>query len=203
MGHLFSSFQYTVDRKQMFNIWINFCRWLDLNLGPLVLEATALPTDPQPLPVLIPLPTQKYNCTGVIKLTYSNSNNVKNRENVRNTSKGKISETSVTRWLNYVKVFGHLQQWKLAQRKNIFPVVGSKFCQVLNKPSKNCPIIKIVPKRWNFAKSGHTVSDLLYYKEWKCPYIFNHCRRCHWFKWREKKRKWFGIGKSLLTHTYP
>ena len=26
------------------------CRWLDSNLGPLVLEATALPTAPQPLP---------------------------------------------------------------------------------------------------------------------------------------------------------
>ena len=26
-----------------------FCRWLDLNRGPLVSEATALPTEPQPL----------------------------------------------------------------------------------------------------------------------------------------------------------
>ena len=32
----------------MFNI--NVCQWLDLNCGPLDLEATALPTDPQPLP---------------------------------------------------------------------------------------------------------------------------------------------------------
>ena len=32
----------------MFNI--NFCGWLDLNYGPLDLEATALPTEPQPLP---------------------------------------------------------------------------------------------------------------------------------------------------------
>ena len=31
----------------MFN---NSCQWLDLNPGPLVLEATALPTAPQPLP---------------------------------------------------------------------------------------------------------------------------------------------------------
>ena len=36
----------TVDSKQMFN---KFCRWLDSNRGPLVLEATALPTEPQPL----------------------------------------------------------------------------------------------------------------------------------------------------------
>ena len=32
---IFSSFQYTVDSKQMFNIKIDFCRWLDLNRGPL------------------------------------------------------------------------------------------------------------------------------------------------------------------------
>ena len=32
----------------MFNI--NFCQWLDSNCGPLELEATALPTEPQPLP---------------------------------------------------------------------------------------------------------------------------------------------------------
>ena len=31
---------------------INFCQWLDLNCGPLGLEATALPTEPQPLPNL-------------------------------------------------------------------------------------------------------------------------------------------------------
>ena len=47
---LFSSFQYTVDNNQMFNININFCWWLDSNHWPLVLEATALPTELQPLP---------------------------------------------------------------------------------------------------------------------------------------------------------
>ena len=30
--------------------YINFCRLLDLNHGPLALEATALPTEPQQLP---------------------------------------------------------------------------------------------------------------------------------------------------------
>ena len=29
------------------------CQWLDSNRGPLVLEATALPTEPQPLPFLL------------------------------------------------------------------------------------------------------------------------------------------------------
>ena len=47
---LFLSFQYTVDSKQMFNININFCRWLDSNRRPLVSDATALPTEPQPQP---------------------------------------------------------------------------------------------------------------------------------------------------------
>ena len=47
---LFSSFQYTVDSKQMFNINF-FCWWLDSNRGPLVLEATPLPAEPQPLPL--------------------------------------------------------------------------------------------------------------------------------------------------------
>ena len=53
MGHfrplfsLFSSFLQTVNRKHMFN---KSCRWLDSNPGPLVSEATALPTAPQPLP---------------------------------------------------------------------------------------------------------------------------------------------------------
>ena len=37
----------TVDSKCS----INFCRWLDSNRGPLELEATALPTAPQPLPL--------------------------------------------------------------------------------------------------------------------------------------------------------
>ena len=46
---LFSSFQYTVDSKQIFN---KFCRRLDSNLQPLVLEATALQTEAQPLPVI-------------------------------------------------------------------------------------------------------------------------------------------------------
>ena len=39
----------------MFNININFCRWLDSNRGPLVLEAPALPTEPQPLPFPVSL----------------------------------------------------------------------------------------------------------------------------------------------------
>ena len=32
---------------------IKFCRWLEANRGPLVLKATALPTEPQPLPKVV------------------------------------------------------------------------------------------------------------------------------------------------------
>ena len=34
---------------------IKVCKWLDLNCGPLASEATALPTEPQPLPDLLSL----------------------------------------------------------------------------------------------------------------------------------------------------
>ena len=49
--HLFLYFRLfkTVDSKQMFHIKV--CQWLDSNCGPLVLEATSLPTKPQPLQV--------------------------------------------------------------------------------------------------------------------------------------------------------
>ena len=47
---LYFQFFNTVDSTQKFNI--NFCWWMDLNCGPLVLEATALPTEPQPLPIV-------------------------------------------------------------------------------------------------------------------------------------------------------
>ena len=52
MGHFRPLFPYfrlvntDVDSKQMFNITV--CQWLDSNCGPLVLEVTALPTEPKP-----------------------------------------------------------------------------------------------------------------------------------------------------------
>ena len=50
----FSSFQYNwyLTSKQR-NVQYKFCRWLDSNRGPLVSEPTALPTEPQPLPLLL------------------------------------------------------------------------------------------------------------------------------------------------------
>ena len=38
------------------NVQYNFCQWVNSNRGPLVLEATALPSEPQPQP----LPTWQY-----------------------------------------------------------------------------------------------------------------------------------------------
>ena len=40
----------TVDNKQMLN---KICRWLESNRGPLVSKASALPTEPQPLPKVL------------------------------------------------------------------------------------------------------------------------------------------------------
>ena len=46
---LFSSFQCSWKST---NVQFKFCQWLDSNRGPLVLEVTTLPTEPQPLPKL-------------------------------------------------------------------------------------------------------------------------------------------------------
>ena len=52
MGHsrpLFSFF--SAFQQFRVNMFITkCCRWLELNCGPLILKATALPTEPQPLP---------------------------------------------------------------------------------------------------------------------------------------------------------
>ena len=44
------------------SILINFCRWLDSNRGPLVSEATALPTEPQPLLLCLCLINNWFSC---------------------------------------------------------------------------------------------------------------------------------------------
>ena len=48
------------------NVQYKFGRWLDSNHGPLVLEATALPTEPQPLPNLKLLSYIRYVDDGVM-----------------------------------------------------------------------------------------------------------------------------------------
>ena len=52
---LFSSFQHLTVNI----INVKSCQWLDSNLGSLVSEATALPTEPQSLPVMLSLMPNK------------------------------------------------------------------------------------------------------------------------------------------------
>ena len=66
MGHSWPLFLYfrlfnTIDSK-MFNII--FCRWQDLNRGPLELEVTGLPNEPQPLSMFGPC--QFFNLIGYV-----------------------------------------------------------------------------------------------------------------------------------------
>ena len=65
--------------------------------------------------------------------------------------------TSVTKQLNYFSIFGHLQQWNLAQQCRKFTNVCSTFCQIRNKPSNNCPI-EVIAK---VAKFHHIWSHWL------------------------------------------
>ena len=43
-------FIFVFSTQLLMNNFTKFRRWLDSNCGPLVSEATALPTEPQPLP---------------------------------------------------------------------------------------------------------------------------------------------------------
>ena len=58
---------------------------------------------------------------------------------------------SVTRWLDYYSIFGHLHRWKFAQRHTIFAKVGSKCCQIV-KNHKTCP------RLWGFCQIFITVA---------------------------------------------
>ena len=46
--------------------------------------------------------------------------------------------SSVTRWWDFVSIFGHLHLGKFAQLHITFAKVGLKVCQILNKLSKYC-----------------------------------------------------------------
>ena len=46
-----------------------------------------------------------------------------------------LTRISVTRWLAYYLIFGHLQQWKIPKLCKTLPKVGSKPCQILNLTS--------------------------------------------------------------------
>ena len=48
-------------------------------------------------------------------------------------------ECSVTRWLDYLSLFGHLLQNKFAQKHADFANVGSKFGRILDKLAETMP----------------------------------------------------------------
>ena len=62
---------------------------------------------------------------------------------------------SVTRWLNYFSIFGHLHQWNWAQKCHKFAKVGSAFCQIRNKP------LKICQRHVNCCQSGEISPNLV------------------------------------------
>ena len=58
----------------------------------------------------------------------------------------KRKKASVTRWLDYFSIFGHLQQWQFAQKQKIITKAGSKFCKMIIKPSKSCRRLTFLAK---------------------------------------------------------
>ena len=82
--------------------------------------------------------------------------------------------TSVTRiWL-----FGHLQQWKIAQWHKTFAKVGSKFCQILNKPSTFCQSFAQVAKFRQIL--SHCSWPFLYFSCMKSPSMSPVLPQSHW-----------------------
>ena len=64
-------------------------------------------------------------------------------------------------------IFGHLEHWKFAQKYKMFAKVGSQFCRILNSYSRNGQkLLKTLPRWRNFAKSGPTVSETLFFVEY-------------------------------------
>ena len=88
-------------------------RCLDSIRGFPVSEATALPTAPQPQPL------PQFLSIFLVFLS------------VRVT-------ISVTRWLDYFSIFGHLTRLKSCPKLKNYAKVSSKFCQTLKKPFNIC-----------------------------------------------------------------
>ena len=68
---------------------------------------------------------------------------------------------SVTRWLDYCYNILAIYNNELLHNSIKSGKVGTQFCQILNKLSKNLPkTYKILPNWWNFAKSSHTAMSM-------------------------------------------
>ena len=104
-------------------------------------------------------------------------------------SKKEREPSSVTRWLYFYSIFGHLQQWQFALwHKN--DKVGTNIFQILNKLSKNCPNTFIFLPKWQkFAKSGHT--EVEEQNGWRCK-TRSEFRNC------ENHQETFGIKTGNL-----
>ena len=64
--------------------------------------------------------------------------------------------SSVTRWQHYFFIIWQLTAKKICPIASEIYQISHKFCQILNRPFKNCPkYFKIFLKWRNFAKSGH------------------------------------------------
>ena len=78
--------------------------------------------------------------------------------------------TSVTRWLDYVSIFGLLQRRYLTQKLDKFAMVGLTFYQIRNKQSIICQILVNFRQIWSHCSqlpspryhSTHFLSGLIY-----------------------------------------
>ena len=70
------------------------------------------------------------------------------------------ASNSVTRWLDYIFNAWPFTPMKICPTARKITKLGSKFCQILNEPSKNDPDTEF------FAKSGHTARPQVAYSFW-------------------------------------
>ena len=75
-------------------------------------------------------------------------------------------------------LFGHLQQWKFAPWHKTFAKVGSKFCQILNKPSTFCQSFAQVAKFRQIL--SHCSWPFLYFSCMKSPSLSPVLPQSHW-----------------------
>ena len=78
--------------------------------------------------------------------------------------------------------FNQLHHHKFSQEHTKLPKLESKFYQIINKPSKLWPnTLKMLPKWWNYDKSGHggVHKNVSYLSKFKIIIQNNISRRAH------------------------
>ena len=119
---------------------------------------------------------------------------------------------SVTRWLDYFSIFGHLQNWKLAQKCHKFPKVGSTFYQIRNKPSKICQKLIKICQIWSHWSESICRLDFLKRLWWDLlsqKMASRHRRRLCWhvgdrrllgqYHWIKFSSLWWDFAANFLT----